>query len=247
MVTARAGLIIPSSNRMVEQEMIQAFPQGVQAHVTRLRMTGANRTPLAQVLPRVEEATRSLTDARCDVVAFHCTANSMDEGPSGEQRLLAAMAGTGAAQVTTTATAIRAALDALDAKRIVLLTPYDQKTTDHEAEFLHECGYQVLQATGFAFAGSDAYCATPPAFWRDRMIEAVRPDADVYFVSCANISMLGIIDAVEAEIGTPVITSNQAVVWDCLVRIGCADRRGCPGRLFQTRDADRAGVRAVAS
>ena len=28
-MTARVGLIIPSSNRMVEQEMVPAFPAGV--------------------------------------------------------------------------------------------------------------------------------------------------------------------------------------------------------------------------
>jgi maleate cis-trans isomerase len=33
-MTARVGYIIPSSNRMVEEEMIAAFPQGVQPHVT---------------------------------------------------------------------------------------------------------------------------------------------------------------------------------------------------------------------
>ena len=56
----------------------------------------------------------------------------------------------GAPQATTTATAVRRAFDALGARKVVLITPYDQATTDHEAEFLHEAGYQVLQATGFA-------------------------------------------------------------------------------------------------
>ena len=114
-MTARVGCIIPSSNRMVEQEMLAAFPAGVQAHVTRLRMTGPNRGPLAGVMPRIEEATRALTDARCQVVAFHCTANSMDEGRDGEERILAAVARAGAAHATTTATAIRRAFDALSA------------------------------------------------------------------------------------------------------------------------------------
>jgi maleate isomerase len=232
-MAARVGLIIPSSNRMVEQEMIQAYPAGVHAHVTRLRMTGPNRGPLDEVLPRVAEATRALTDAHCEVVAFHCTANSMEEGRSGVARLLAAMTGAGAARATTTATAIRRAFEALDARRIVLLTPYSQETTDHEAEFLHECGYQVLHAAGFALAGSDAYCSTPPAFWRERVLAAARPDADVYLVSCANISVLGIIDGLEAELDRPVVTSNQAVVWDCVSRLGWPDRRGCPGRLFE--------------
>jgi maleate isomerase len=228
----RVGIIIPSSNRMVEQEMIRAFPQGVQAHVTRLRMTGPNRGPLAAVMPRVEEATRALTDARCEVVAFHCTANSMQEGRDGEERILAAMTRAGAAQPTTTATAIRAALKALKASTMVLITPYDQAATDHEAEFLEQEGCRVLFAKGFALAGSDAYCATPPAFWRERALEAARGDADVYFLSCANISVLGVIAELEAKLDRPVITSNQAVVWDCVSRLGLVDRGGGPGRLF---------------
>ena len=43
-MTARVGLIIPSSNRMVEDEMVHAFPAGVRPHVTRLRMTGEKAT-----------------------------------------------------------------------------------------------------------------------------------------------------------------------------------------------------------
>jgi maleate isomerase len=233
-MNARVGLIIPSSNRMVEQEMVHAFPEGVQPHITRLRMTGPNRMGHDQLIPRVQEATRALADAKCDIVAFHCTANSMEEGAGGEARILAAVEGPGARHATTTATAIRRALDALGARKIVLVTPYSQAVTDHEAEFLNEAGYDVIYAKGYELAGSDAYCATPPAVWRDRVIAAANPDADVYFLSCANISVFSIIEELEARLGRPVITSNQSVVWDALPRLGWSDRRGCPGRLFAT-------------
>jgi maleate isomerase len=244
---ARVGLIIPSSNRMVEQEMVHAFPEGVFPHITRLRMTGPNRMGHDQLIPRVEEATRALADAKCDVVAFHCTANSMEEGPGGEARILAAVAGSGARHATTTATAVRRALDALGARKIVLVTPYSQAVTDHEAEFLNEAGYDVIYAKGYELAGSDAYCATPPQVWRDRAMAAARADADVYFLSCANISVFSIIAELEARLGRPVITSNQTVIWDALVRLGWSDRRGCPGRLFATAaiaDAAPAAQRA---
>jgi maleate isomerase len=233
----RAGLIIPSSNRMVEQEMVPAFPAGVRAHVTRLRMTGANRGPLDRVMPAVEEATRALTDARCEVVAFHCTANSMQEGRDGEARLLDGLRRAGALQATTTATAVRRAFDVLGARRIVLVTPYDRATTDHEADFLREAGYEVVDAVGFALAGSDAYCATPATYWEQRVRERARRDVDVYFVSCANISVFGVIAAVETELDRPVVTSNQAVMWDCLCRLGIENRRGAYGRLFECRRA----------
>jgi maleate isomerase len=236
-MTTRAGLIIPSSNRMVEQEMVPAFPGGVHVHVARLRMTGANRGPLDQVMPRVEEATRALIDARCEVVAFHCTANSMQEGRGGETRLLDGLRHAGAARATTTATAVRRAFDALGARRIVLVTPYDQATTEHEADFLHESGYEVVDAAGFALGGSDAYCATPATYWRERVRERARQDADVYFASCANISVFDVIAPLEAELDRPVVTSNQAVMWDCVCRLGVEDRRGTLGRLFERRGA----------
>ena len=93
----------------------------------------------------VLEALRRLVP--CDVVAFHCTATSMEEGMAGEERVLAAVARAGAPRATTTATAIRRACDALGARRIVLVTPYSQKTTDEEAEFLHAAGCEVLAVT----------------------------------------------------------------------------------------------------
>jgi len=155
-VTARVGLIIPSSNRMVEQEMVPAFPAGITAHVTRLRMTGANRLAFDQLLPRIESAARALTDARCDVVAFHCTANSMESGKTGEEHILAALTRAGAPRATTTITAIQRAFSTLAARRIVLVTPYSASTTEHEAEFLREAGHEVLSAQGFALDGSDA-------------------------------------------------------------------------------------------
>ena len=231
-MTERVGLIIPSSNRMVEQEMARFFPAGVTLHVARLRMTVPHHVALDQLLPRIEEATRTLTDAKCDVVAFHCTATSMEEGMAGEERVLAAVTRAGAPRATTTATAIRRAFDALDARRIVLVTPYSAHTTAEEAEFLRAAGCEVVHAVGFALAGSDAYCATPPAFWRDRTIEAARPEADAYLVSCANIAAMGVIDELERRLDRPVITSNQAVLWDALVQIAHENVSACPGRLF---------------
>jgi maleate cis-trans isomerase len=217
---------------MVEQEMVRTFPPGVQAHVMRLRMTGPHHTDLAGLLPRIEEATRTLIDARCDVVAFHCTATSMEEGADGEERILAALGRGSAPRAFTTATAICRAFDVLGAKRIVLVTPYDARTTAGEAEFLRSAGYEVVHAIGYALAGSDAYCGTPAQFWFERTLEAARAEADACLVSCANISVFGVIEALEQKLARPVITSNQAVVWEALRLLAWQDIRGCPGRIF---------------
>jgi maleate isomerase len=68
---------------------------------------------------------------------------------------------------------------------------------------------------------------------RRAMLEAARvPGVEAVFASCTNLRTFGVIGAVEAELGLPVVTSNQALLWDMLRRAG-ADARGWgPGRLF---------------
>ena len=122
-MVARVGLIIPSSNRMVEQEMVRFFPENVVPHITRLRMTGSNRKTISDLLPEVEAAAAALADAKCNVIVFHCTANSMSEGSAGEARLLETIKKAGAPRMATTSTAIVEALRALQAKSVSLVTP----------------------------------------------------------------------------------------------------------------------------
>jgi maleate isomerase len=232
----RVGLIIPSSNRMVEQEMVRHYPDGVTVHVNRLRMTGPQKMPLARLLPRIEEAAAALVDARCEVVTFHCTANSTDEGTEGEAQILAALSKAGVPTASSTATAVRRALAAFNARRIVLVTPYSQAVTDHEAEFFTGLGVKVLTAKGYDLGSSDAYCAAESTFWRDTALEHRHPEAELYFLSCANISAFSAIGELEQRLGAPVISSNQAVVWDQMagrgLALGAEARGHCPGRLL---------------
>ena len=72
---------------------------------------------------------------------------------------------------------------------------------------------------------------------------AARPDADACLLSCANIAALGIIDALERRLERPVVTSNQAVLWDVLMRLGRCSAG--PGRLFAA--ARRPAQRSLAS
>ena len=228
----RIGLIIPSSNRMVEQEMVGHFPKDAVVHINRLRMTGPNRRSLSDLLPDVERACAALVDAKCEAVAFHCTANSMAEGSGGEAALIHALRRAGAPQAATTSTAVTSALRALGARSIALLTPYSQKATDEESHFFDEIGVRVAHAKGYDLGGSDAYCSTPPSFWAQRGAELAAAPFDALFLSCANIQCLGVIEGVESRISRPVITSNQVVIWETLRLIGWQGGDKLPGRLF---------------
>ena len=57
-------------------------------------------------------------------------------------------------------------------------------------------------------------------------------EADIYFISCANIRSIDVIEDLEKELGRPVVTSNQAAFWCALRKIGIRDRVPKLGHLF---------------
>jgi maleate isomerase len=216
---ARVGLIIPSSNRLTEPQLRHFAPPELGIHVTRLQMTGKWNRPLSALGDDIERAASALADAKCDVIVFHCTGHAMEEGPAGDARTRALIHAATGIEAISTASAIQQALDALQLKRLILLTPYDQDTNDHEIDYIRQIGLSVVHDVALALPGSDQYLAQPPERWIELAVEHARDDADGYFLSCTNTTQIEAIEPIERQLGKPVVNSNQAVLWACLKRL----------------------------
>ena len=59
-------------------------------------------------------------------------------------------------------------------------------------------------------------------------------DADALFVSCTALPVLSIIDKLEKKLNKPVLSSNQALIWDTLENIGKNNSIKGFGKLFLT-------------
>ncbi len=228
----RIGLIIPSSNRLSEPQLQRYSPPGVQFHTTRLRMTGPYHAPPSAILDRIQEAAGLLADAKVNLIVFHCTGSSMEEGPGADARIAAAVEAATGVPATTTATAVVAALRALGIRRLVLVTPYPADTTADEVRTLEGLGFEVLAAHALDLGGSDGYVSYPPAAWYEAVVARRDDRADGYFVSCTNIRATEVLAELEAALGRPVVGSNQATLWHALRRIGVPDAVPGLGRLL---------------
>ncbi len=231
-IRARIGLIVPSPNKMSEPHFHRYAPDGVVTHTARLRMTGRHRMKLAELTPHIAGAAAMLADAGCDPIVFHCTANSMAEGVAAEQTIVRTISDATGVRATTTASATMAALKALGAGRIVLVSPYVRATHEHEIEFLTEAGIEIVAERNLGLDNSDAYVATPASMWLETLRELQTAQADAYFVSCANIRAMEMLDEMEAMVGRPVLTSNQVALWHALRLAGIDDPIAGIGRLF---------------
>ncbi len=215
---ARLGIIIPSSNRLSEPHFRRFMPPDVGVHTTRLRMTGVHNKPLEQLLEDVSRAAATLGDARCDVIVFHCTANSMEHGLEGEQKILDAVRAASGAQALSTAQGVVEALRASAMKKMVLISPYPQSHNDHEKEYLEALGFEVLHDVALGVPSGD-YPHVPPSKWLEVTRANWRDDADGIFLSCTNTTQIDVIALLEAELGKSVVNSNQATIWASLKRL----------------------------
>jgi len=225
------GLIIPSGNRLTEPQFSQYLPSGVGAHVTRLRMAGKFRKPLAELKRPLIEAAEALSDLQPSVIVFHCTANSMESGLAHEKAIVEIIEQASGCPTITTAQALTQAFDRVGIKKLVLISPYVQATNRLEVNYLSETGYTVLHELGLALE-SHAYSSVTPEEWKKVVKQNLRADADGYFLSCTNTRMIEAVADLEKELGKPVVNSNQATIWACLKKLGIKHSDPRLGRLF---------------
>jgi maleate cis-trans isomerase len=229
----RIGLIVPASNTASEVQFQRYAPPGVGVHTTRLRMTGKWFRPLSELADDIARAAEALSDTGPGVIVFHCTANSMAEGQPGEARILELVEQASGCRALTTGLAVKEALAQLRVKKVVLISPYDRATNEHEIEFLRQAGHEVLHDLGLGLTGGgDEYLRITPQEWTDLTVKNRRPEADGYFLSCTATSMIEAIDEVERRLDRPVVTSNQAVLWAALRRLQITGPIAGLGRLF---------------
>ena len=231
-VPTSVGLIIPSGNRLTEPQFNAYLPSGIGVHVTRLRMTGKFRKPLAELKRPLMEAAEALSDVNPGVIVFHCTANSMESGLAHEKALVEIIQQASGCPTITTAQAITQAFDRLGIKKLVLISPYVKATNQLEVNYLTETGYTVLHEVGLGLE-PHAYSMVTPQEWQNIVKENIRADSDGYFLSCTNTRMIEAIDDLERDLNKPVINSNQATMWACLKKLGIGHTDKKLGRLFQ--------------
>ena len=227
----RLGVIVPSGNVIAEPQIHAMLPKGVVAYMTRLELRGSSEPELLEMSRHVEAGAKLLSDAQVDAVVFHCTAVSTFSPSMGED-IECRIANASGLPAISTSEAILTALRALNAKKIVLLTPYIDSVNAREVAFLEHHGFEVLEEVGLGVDTNAEMAKLPPQIWVDLARKHQCEDADAYFISCTAVRSAEVIEEIEALVGRPVITSNQAMVWYALRKNTIADHQPGFGSLF---------------
>jgi maleate isomerase len=225
---ARLGMILPSVNQAAEPQISAMMPDGVSLHTTRMRL----QPDLEETVKEAERGAELLADAKVDLVVFHCTAASMS-APGFDDDVIERLQKASGLPATSTSKACLEAFETVGAKRITLTTPYIQAVNDREVAFLKSHGIDVLSETGAGISGDGgAMLAIEPEEWRRRVNEQDEDASEAAFLSCTAVRAVEAIEPIEADIGKPVVTSNQAMLWHALRKLGIAERPQGFGRLM---------------
>ncbi|MGW5049995.1 maleate cis-trans isomerase family protein [Actinokineospora sp. NPDC004072] len=253
---AALGILVIDHDPVAESEFAAMAPVGVSVNAARFESprkpgTADYGTDPARRVAESADVRRGLAvlgGMRLDAVCVCFTTSSFLGGVDFDRRF-AVEAGelTGGIPVLTAATATVRALAAVGITRpFVLLPPWFK-------DEIAEAGAAYLAAAGFPPAGLRRYDLgrgwrdLPPwatwdagAQWEVRPDEvyrqvrtAVPADADGVLVAGNGLRCVDAIAPLEADTGLPVVTSNQACLWECLRMAGTttADVTGY-GRLF---------------
>ena len=228
----RIGLMVPTGNSVMEPEFQRMAPDGVTTHANRVELKDVTPASLREMEGDVARSARQIAQTRVGVIAFGCTSGSFVGGPGYDQRLIGLIeAETGVAATTTTA--VLRALQALRVSRIALATPYTDEVTRLEVDYLQANGFEVTnwQGGGIVDVAEIQECPPEVSYRRARAVDSDR--AEAVFISCTGFRTIENIALLEADLGKPVITSNQATFADCLRILGVGDARPEFGSLFE--------------
>lgn len=230
---ARIGFVLVPTDGVIEGEMFKLAPPGIGVHFTRL--PGSEEVTVANLLAMENDledsASRFVFGRDLDVVCFACTSAS---ALIGEKRVNAVLLrGAPNAKPTSLIGGVLQALRTLQAKRIVVATPYLDDINTLEARYLQDQGFEILEFQGMNILKDPDIRRVAPEFIQDYARNLDRPDAEAIFISCGGLRSLEIVDTLEQEIGKPVVVSNQAMFWNALRLAGIEDKIEGYGRLFR--------------
>lgn len=231
---AAIGIIVLQSDETLESEIRAVFSHpGVALYHARIPSAAeVTRETLSQMeldLPQTAALLPTANDLA--VVGYGCTSGATVIGPDRVAGLIQATHP--GAKTTDPISAVMAACRHLGVNRLGFITPYVADVSEAMRVLLEENGFSVAAFGSFEQDEEAVVSRISTASVLDAICSIGVDDAvDAVFASCTNLRSFDIIEQAEAEIGKPVITSNQALAWHMLTLAGLPTKSRGPGRLF---------------
>ena len=232
---AKIGRISPSPETVGAEEWRRSMPDGVCLVETRTLLHDVTVDGLSEAAKQIERAALELASAEVDVILQAGTAIAFFRGFGHDRELSRRIHAVTGTQATTSLSAVVEALRTLEIQRLAIATSYLADIDARLAEVLEKSGFEVAAIRGMGLKKSiDMGKVTAEETYRlAREVVGSAPKADGILISCGNLRTFEAIETLETDTGLPVVTSNQAGLWQVLRMAGIKDPLISLGRLLR--------------
>ena len=218
---ARVGLLLPMDNAVMEPELYSLGLEGVSFYSARLATCTRQEMPADGV-----RLSGVFTELGADIAVYACAETSFLQGVDGNEWITNQIQERTQLPALTAMSAMLAAIRQLGIRRIGLVTPYSAARAQVMEDFLSRSDIEVVSSNhrDFSVNGSDprewfeTNCQ-PPSVAYTMARQMASPSLEAVVISATNFRTFEIINSLEADLGIPVITCNQAILWAVLRRL----------------------------
>ncbi len=230
---ATLGLVVLQADETLEQDFRRLFPdREIALYVSRIpsgdELTTDSIAAMKADLPRAAQLLPRA--ARFDAVGYGCTSGTTLIGADAVARMV--RQGVETAMVTDPLSAALAALKVLGIERLGLVTPYVASIAAPVGDAFAAAGFSLGQTLTFGEEVEARVARIAPASIK-AAARAAAKGAEAVFLSCTNLRTLDLIDDLEAELGVPVLSSNQVLAWHMASATTAPLAADAPGRLLK--------------
>ena len=231
---ARIGFIAPGSTiETIPVEFYKIVPEGVVIVFTCIGIRRLTKEDIGASLEGIEQAAAELARTKTDVIILGGSPPVIFGGFGFDRKIIERIGKVTAVPATTSQTLAVDALNALGVKKLVIASPFEENQNSLLKKFLEDSGFHVHNIKGLNMERID-YGMLPRDASYNLAKEVCRGigDFDAVYLPCAQMPTVEIIDRLENDLGKPVITSVQAMIWGALKITGIRDAIKGYGRIF---------------
>jgi maleate isomerase len=216
----RLGVILPSNNTVLEPEAYAVLPAGITAHFTRIQSGGQSARQLMAMERNSGRAIRELLVARVDALLYACLSTSLAKGAGWDERFVEDTRATTPIPCVTAALATVEGLKALGARRIAVAHPYPDEIGRLLPAYFRAHGLEIASVRALDTSDGTNVCDRRPEETYALGRAAWSAGSDALCIVATDLRSLDVIAALERDLGAPVVTTNQALIWAALRRVG---------------------------
>lgn len=183
-------------------------------------------------IERLLRPARRLADSGCDAMAWVCTSGSFIGGLAWAEAQVDALQAATGLPATSTSLALTEAANSLGADMVDVLSPYPEPVSAALHAFFEECRIPIANERSLGCLTGSASHALDLRREVGRFAEAHPDSSHPLVIADAAINTLDLVATLEADLGRPVVTANQATLWRGLGLLGLPRRALAAGALL---------------